>query len=97
MVVLMLRVVGGSTIPVANASRITILRGRVREAFCRLLNRWGVPGAIKPMDFQDAVTKQHISVQYGLFFMVLTIDGRDYYFDRITGRFDGTGLSACCL
>lgn len=64
----------------------------------RLLNRAGVPGAIQPMSYHDNLTGQQIDVRVGMLFTVLTVNEHDYYFDRMTGRFDGTG-SGCttCL
>lgn len=79
----------------ANATRWQILRSRGTEQLHRLLNRLGVPGVIRPMRYHDAVTGQQIEVKTGVFFTVVSIDCRDYYFDRVTGRFDGTGTG--CL
>jgi hypothetical protein len=44
------------------------------------------------METIDGVTGQKVAVSVGDLFVRLSIDGRDYYFDRLTGRFDGTGL-----
>jgi len=43
------------------------------------------------MDLVDRVTGQEIKLTVGDLFVRLSIDGRDYYFDRFTGKFDGTG------
>ena len=80
--------------PVANASRCDILCGRVAEMFHRALNRWGIPGAVQPISFEDSVTGDEIEVTLQGSFSVISINGRDYYFDRVTGRFGGTG-SGC--
>lgn len=55
----------------------------------------GIPGAIKSMQITDVLTDQHIEVRVGHLFVRLSVNGRDYYFDRITGKFDGTGTG--CL
>lgn len=80
-----------SVTPTATATRRDILAGRARETIHRLLNRLGVPGAIQPMQHRDALTGQRIDVHVGVLFTRITINGRDYYFDRVTGRFDGSG------
>jgi hypothetical protein len=76
----------------ALASGADILKSRARQWAGRILTRVGVPGAIKPMETIDGVTGQKVAVSVGDLFVRLSIDGRDYYFDRLTGRFDGTGL-----
>jgi len=45
------------------------------------------------MEATDKITGQKVAVSIGDLFVRLSVDGRDYYFDRITGRFDGTGSS----
>lgn len=67
------------------------LRRRATEAFHRLLNRLGLPGAVAPMTFRDEVTGCTLTVRVGVYSTILTVDGRDYYFHRLTGTFDGTG------
>ncbi len=52
-----------------------------------------VPGAIRDFEHYDEVTGQQISVRVGLLYTRIRVDGRDYYFDRVSGRFDGTGTS----
>jgi hypothetical protein len=73
------------------ASRLQIWRGRVRNLFGRSLNRLGVPGAIQNVSVEDALTGHVLSVAVGATYVRLTVNDRDYYFDRVTGRFDGTG------
>lgn len=74
------------------ATRIEIARGRLREWLGRMANRLGAPGAIRDTEIQDEVTGQHVAVRVGHLFVRLSINGRDYYFDRVTGRFDGSGI-----
>jgi hypothetical protein len=73
------------------ATVIDIARSRVRAGVGRLLNKLRVPAAIQPIEITDEVTKQHVAVTVDDLFVRISIDGRDYYFDRVTGRFDGTG------
>lgn len=78
----------------AGATVIDIARSRMKAGVGRLLNKLRVPAAIQPVEFIDEVTKQHVAVTLDDVFVRISVDGRDYYFDRLTGRFDGTGSSA---
>ena len=51
------------------------------------------PGAIRNLDHHDELTGQHLEVRVGSLFTCVSVDGRDYYFRRYSGRFDGTGTS----
>lgn len=59
----------------------------------RTLATWatgiGLPGAIRDTDIQDG--NRRVSVRVGASLVRVTVDDRDYYFDRLSGRFDGTG------
>lgn len=81
--------------PVDGASRATIWAGRFREAIGRLLRVLRVPGAVADCDIEDAVTGQRVTVCVGASFTRISVDGRDYYFDRITGKLNGTGSAIC--
>jgi hypothetical protein len=64
---------------------------RLRMWCGNLANRLGLPGSIQPVDIHDRITGQHIAVTVGALLVCVTVNGRDFYFNRITGRFDGTG------
>lgn len=82
-------------LPVAlGAGKAAIWISRLREAIGGALNRIMVPGAVRPMVYDDPVTGDRIQVNTDSLFTVLTVNGRDYYFKRLSGRFDGTGT--CC-
>ena len=76
----------------AGATRRQILWFRVRSVIGRWVTRHGFPGAISATEFRDDVTGDLIKVTVGESFTVISVSGRDYYFDRFTGRFDGTGM-----
>lgn len=81
-----------ATAPSDGARPTTILGSRIRAALGDLLNRMRLPGAIQPMCYSDPVTGDLIDVGVYARFTKVSINGRDYYFDRITGQFDGTGM-----
>jgi hypothetical protein len=71
-----------------------VAKDRLREWVGRLANLLRIPGAIQPTEIHDKATGQIIAVTVGALFVRLTVNGRDFYFDRVTGRFDGTGSEA---
>lgn len=74
-----------------DATSLDIALSRLRAGIGRMLNRLGAPAVIQPMEVTDEITKQHVAVAVDDLFVRVSVDGRDYYFDRLTGRFDGTG------
>lgn len=52
----------------------------------------GFPGAVNNMEIHDEVTGQHLKVDVGILFTRISVNGRDYYFNRFSGKFDGTGM-----
>ena len=74
------------------ASRLDIWRARAKLWICRVLNRVGVPGTIQDADINDSLTGNHIQVRVGVLFTKVSVNGRDYYFRRLSGQFDGTGM-----
>ena len=63
---------------------------RVKIAFLRLLGRLHVPAIIRPVEFRDEITGNFFSVTHGIQTRI-SINGRDYYFNRLTGSYDGAG------
>lgn len=77
------------------ATKWDVCRGRVREVIGRVLKWLGVPGVVQEVKFHDDLTRTEIQVKVGVLFTCISVNGRDYYFNRLSGRFDGTG-SGCC-
>ena len=74
-----------------SANFLQVLRGRLK-LWSGLVAEWiGLPGFIQDSDIRDRLTGQNIRVRVGNLFTVLSVNGRDYFFSRFTGRFDGTG------
>jgi hypothetical protein len=74
------------------ASRWAILLGRVREGVRRALTRLGLPGALRSVLIEDELTGQRLEITIDPLFTRISVNGRDYFFDRLTGRYDGTGM-----
>ena len=73
------------------ANFLQVLRGRLK-LWSGLVAEWiGLPGFIQNSEIRDRLTGQNIRIRVGNLFTVLSVNGRDYFFSRFTGRFDGTG------
>lgn len=77
--------------PRFEASWKDIIWGRLEALAGRFLQFLRVPGLVQPMKFVDPGTGTRVAVVTSPYFTKVSINGREYYFDRLTGRFDGTG------
>ena len=59
----------------------------------KLLVRVGVPGFIVNQSYDAVVTPATVRVQLGPLFSVVSVNGLDVYFHRLTGKIDGVGFS----
>lgn len=57
----------------------------------RFLHRLGVPGCVRDVELDDLVTGDHVEIRNSPLSVTITLNNRDYCFDRFTGRFVGTG------
>ena len=64
-----------------------------RQLLGGLLNLAGVPGFVRDCQYTATITDAHVSVQRSGVFTVVTVNGLDVYFHRLTGRIDGVGFS----
>lgn len=71
-----------------------IAAGRLREMVGNLANRLRVPAFVRPIVIEDELTRQTIVIEPGHLVTRISVNGRDYYFGRFSGRFDGVGMSA---
>lgn len=84
----------GAGSPVASRRRSPWLRFKdaFKVSLGATLNRFGLPGGVKDVEFEDQVTGQRVQIRVGALFTQISINGRDYYFRRISGKYDGTGM-----
>ena len=64
---------------------------RVRRLLGKTLNRAGAPGAVEEIDIEDPVTGNRVTIGVSGLYTRISLNGRDYFFRRISGRYDGTG------
>jgi len=81
---------------VATKSRLRVkwllLRDAVRNLAGWSLERFRAPARLKPFEFVDPDTNETIYVYTDRLYSVLCVGQRRFYFDRITGAYDGTSL-----
>jgi hypothetical protein len=57
------------------------------------LERFKTPARLKEFEFVDPETNETIYLSTGHRYSVLHVGGKRFFFDRITGAFDGTSTS----
>lgn len=50
-----------------------------------------LPGFIRPHRIEDRVTGDTVVIRVSRRFTTVSVNGRDYYFRRLTGEYDGAG------
>ncbi|SRR5258708_4369774 len=79
-------------------SRVGLLRLRVQDWWRQSLG-WVLekvlhsPAKIKEFEYVDPITNETVFLSTGARYSVLRVGGRHFFFNRLTGRFDGTGTS----
>jgi len=73
------------------ANRFQLLRADLRDWVCKVIHKLRMPGAIRECDIDDPVTGHRIRVRIDRSCTELWIDGREYRFDRLSGKLRGTG------
>jgi len=71
----------------------SLLRLRLRVLAGKLYNLAGVPGIVRDCDYNANVCDARIQVRAREMFTIITVNGLDIYFHRLTGKIDGVGLS----
>jgi len=66
---------------------------RVRLWLGKALILFGVPGIVVNQTYEAAITRAKVRVHLGPLFSVVSVNGLDIYFHRLTGKIDGVGFS----
>ena len=64
---------------------------RIAAFTARLLNALGMPGFVSEGDYRSERFDTRVRVRCGNKFTVVSINGIDIYFRRLSGRIDGVG------
>src|SRR5262245_59172746 len=68
-----------------------MLQGEARRLFGHLLNRLQIPGTVRNYKIADPTNNQIITISVGDSFTRISVNGSDYYFNRLTGKYEGRG------
>ena len=78
-------------------SRFSLLRLQLkrwwREKSGWVLEKLHSPAKIKEFEYVDPITNEAVYLSTGTRYSVLHVGDKQFFFDRVTGRFDGTGES----
>jgi len=66
------------------------IRSKVRYVAGLLLEKSHSPARIKEFEYIDPITNEIVYLSTGARYSVLHVGGKQFYFERVTGRFDGT-------
>lgn len=66
-------------------------RDIIHQLPSQILAFLNAPGFIRGIEYSDKVTGDYISIRVNKRFTVISVNNRDFYFRRLTGKFDGTG------
>lgn len=58
-----------------------------------LMNAVGIPGLVRETDYRSARLGTDVRVRRGQLFTVVSINGQEAYFRRLTGTIDGVGFT----
>jgi hypothetical protein len=59
-----------------------------------ILNKLGIPGFVGDTEFRSRRLDAHVRVRRRRLFTIVSVNGLDVYFRRLTGRLDGVGGAA---
>ena len=59
----------------------------------KVLNAIGVPGVVVPGTYEAGIGEASVRITLGPLFTVVSVNGVDVYFHRLTGAIDGVGFS----
>ena len=74
------------------ATKLQIILGRLKYKTGLALNFIGVSGFVKPTKIYDRLTNTNLEVVLGGYFTIIKVNGKDFYFSRFSGEYDGSGM-----
>jgi hypothetical protein len=73
---------------------VSRIRLWTRVVFGKAYNVAGVPGIVRDCDYSATVCNARIRVRAKELFTIITVNGLEIYFHRLTGKIDGVGFAA---
>lgn len=72
-------------------SNVSVVKGWLRKMAGRILERLHAPARLREFEYIDPITNETVYLSTGTRYSVFCVGSKRYFFDRLTGRFDGTG------
>jgi hypothetical protein len=72
---------------------VSWIRLRLRVLAGKIYNLAGVPGIVRDCDYAATAHDTRVQVKAGDLFTIISVNGLDIYFHRLTGSIDGIGFS----
>ncbi len=69
------------------------MRFRISRLLGQLANLAGLPCWVSPGEYRASVMTAVVTVRRSSLYTVVTVNGLDVYFHRLTGKIDGVGAS----
>lgn len=66
-------------------------KDRIKLLIGGILKKFKLPAFIQDAEINDSLSGYKIKIRTAKLSSIITINGRDFHFDRITGKFSGTG------
>lgn len=76
---------------VGSVSLWSLVRAKARQIHGCILETIHAPAKIREFEYVDPSTNETVYISTGARYSVLHVGAKRFFFDRVTGRFDGTG------
>lgn len=76
---------------VGKPSLWSLVHAKARQIHGFMLESIHAPARIREFEYVDPSTNETVYISTGARYSVLHVGSKRFFFDRITGRFDGTG------
>ena len=70
-----------------------LLKFKVRVAAGKIFTLAGIPGLVRNCEYHASVTDATVQVRVNDIYTVISVNGLDIYFHRLTGAIDGVGFN----
>ena len=86
-------IVMNAAMPMGDPATGSLFRSWARHVLGAIMERFHASAKIKEFEYVDQMTGDTVYLSTGARYSVLHVGDRQFYFERTTGRFDGTCTS----
>ena len=66
-------------------------KDRIKTGIASVFDFIGIPPMVNDVDIPDYASGIYLRISHSKRFTIVSVNGRDFWFNRLTGKFDGTG------